>query len=189
MLESAIELWATDNSKIEGDTCSIKEIVPTYIKDKPICPAGGVYSSYSISKGLFIVGVPPVCSIHCPKGINEDADIKLEDIMIGKNPPLKLVSFHIRHESYKNIITLEVCSNSDTEIQAWKGKLIVTNSWGEKVTETTITDNNASIKPRSTDEGSWGIDELAGYSERNLKIELKGVKVIFTTRPEENAEK
>ena len=45
-IESAVEQWAMDNGKKDGDTCTMEDLVPTYIKKILQCPSKGKYSNY-----------------------------------------------------------------------------------------------------------------------------------------------
>lgn len=56
-IDAAVEQWAMDNKKADGDTCNWADIVPNYLKSQPSCPSGGTYQA------PFTVGQPPTCSI------------------------------------------------------------------------------------------------------------------------------
>lgn len=62
-IEGAMEQCAFDYQKTPGDTVTWKLIVPTYIRQVPICPGGGLYRTYGSSYDLFILGDTVVCSI------------------------------------------------------------------------------------------------------------------------------
>jgi type II secretory pathway pseudopilin PulG len=57
-IDGAIETWATELNKGEGQSVSYSDIRP-YMKSTPICPTGGTTfdDSYTIST----VGTPPTC--------------------------------------------------------------------------------------------------------------------------------
>ncbi len=76
-IESAVEQWAMDNTKTDGDSVALSSLVSTYIKKTPTCQSGGVYGdSSTYNKGIggatpgaawvdnaFAVGGTPWCSI------------------------------------------------------------------------------------------------------------------------------
>jgi len=74
-IESAVEQYAMDATKVDGDSVTMSSLSPTYIKKTPSCPGAGNYgdsSSYDIGTaetGLtgpvntFAVGGTPWCSI------------------------------------------------------------------------------------------------------------------------------
>lgn len=80
-IESAVEQWAMDNTKTDGDSCTMNNLVTTYIKKEPTCASGGTYgdsSDYTLAGGaasrtytagntnwdkIFAVGGTPWCSI------------------------------------------------------------------------------------------------------------------------------
>ena len=62
-IDLAIEQYAMDNLKSNGDICRITDIVPTYIRKTPECQCGGTYQSSGCPAGKFIVGKTPTCSI------------------------------------------------------------------------------------------------------------------------------
>lgn len=62
-IDSAIEQWAMDNRKNAGDRCTMQDIVPTYIKNKPVCLKSGIYQGHGCAADVFIVGDDPVCSV------------------------------------------------------------------------------------------------------------------------------
>jgi Tfp pilus assembly protein PilE len=43
-IDDAKEIWATENKASETSTPQSTDLVPTYMKDFPSCPASGVYS-------------------------------------------------------------------------------------------------------------------------------------------------
>ena len=63
-IDGAIETWATDLNKAEGQSVSYGDI-RSYLKSTPICPSGGTTfdDSYTIST----VGVQPLCQ-RMPSG-------------------------------------------------------------------------------------------------------------------------
>lgn len=65
-IEATTERWAIDFNKNNGDTLTWQEIVPTYLRTQPTCPAGGTYKTSQADSGQFIVGDTVTCSI----GIN-----------------------------------------------------------------------------------------------------------------------
>ena len=68
-IESAIEQYAMDEAKTDGDTCIMTNLVPTYIKNTPQCPSSSedtyedssTYTTPTVN--LFAVGGTPWCSI------------------------------------------------------------------------------------------------------------------------------
>ena len=42
-IDSAKQVWGLEAGKNSGDTASEADLVPTYIKKTPFCPAGGTY--------------------------------------------------------------------------------------------------------------------------------------------------
>ncbi len=63
-IDGAIETWATDLNKAEGQPVAYSDI-RTYLKSTPVCPSGGTTfdNSYTIST----VGSPPLCQ-RLPSG-------------------------------------------------------------------------------------------------------------------------
>ena len=66
-IESGVEQWAMDNSKVNGNTCTFSaDLVPTYIKKTPQCPSS-TSATYEDTADLvvnqFKVGGTPGCSI------------------------------------------------------------------------------------------------------------------------------
>jgi len=51
-IESAKQIWGVENSKKEGDTVTESDLVgaTSYIKSRPVCPAGGTYNYTSIGQ-------------------------------------------------------------------------------------------------------------------------------------------
>lgn len=43
-IETAKEQWAMDNKASDGDTVTMAELTPAYIKQEPACPSGGTYT-------------------------------------------------------------------------------------------------------------------------------------------------
>ena len=56
-IESAKQIWGVELGKINGDAVNSTDLVPTYIRTMPSCPAGGIYSFTSI-------GSLATCSIN-----------------------------------------------------------------------------------------------------------------------------
>lgn len=69
-IEGTKVIWALDNRKKTGDSCSITDIVPDYIKVEPVCPVGT--SPYSVNN----IGDVPVC----PNYAASDNDLKRHTI-------------------------------------------------------------------------------------------------------------
>jgi|GEM_PF-758871 len=79
-IDSAVEQWAMDASKTNGDSVTMTELIPTYVKKTPVCQAGGWYGGFPVgvdvsaesasangglsdnSKNIFIVGGTPGCN-------------------------------------------------------------------------------------------------------------------------------
>ncbi len=55
-IESAKQIWGLQSGKTDGDVPAPDDLVPTYIKNMPVCPAGGTYTFGPI-------GQSAVCSI------------------------------------------------------------------------------------------------------------------------------
>ena len=63
-IESAVEQYAMDNTKVDGDTVAMSALSPTYIKKTPTCPSAGTYEdSPTGTANQFKVGGTPWCSI------------------------------------------------------------------------------------------------------------------------------
>lgn len=64
-IDGAVEQWALDFRRSNGDTVALSGIVGAtmYIKRTPICPSGGTYGGQSGGTGDFTVGGEPFCSI------------------------------------------------------------------------------------------------------------------------------
>jgi len=56
MLDSAKEQWAMANKKEPGDAVAATDLVPTFLRAIPNCPAGGTYTLQNI-------GTSPTCTI------------------------------------------------------------------------------------------------------------------------------
>jgi len=56
-IDGAKTLYALDNAVASGGACAMGNLVPTYIKSTPTCPAGGVYT-------VAVIGTDPTCSTH-----------------------------------------------------------------------------------------------------------------------------
>lgn len=82
-LESAVEQWAMDNSKTDGEICFMFFLVPTYIKKTPECPSGGKYSNYKDGKDLFVVGGIPVCSVHGAQYTKKELEDNYQMLTVG----------------------------------------------------------------------------------------------------------
>ncbi|MCW5934180.1 MAG: prepilin-type N-terminal cleavage/methylation domain-containing protein [Fimbriimonadia bacterium] len=54
-IQHAKEQWAMENRKVNGDTVTMGDIVPDYLKNTPTCASGGTYSINNI-------GTDPTCS-------------------------------------------------------------------------------------------------------------------------------
>jgi prepilin-type N-terminal cleavage/methylation domain-containing protein len=65
-IDGAIETWATDLNKAEGQPVTYSDI-RSYLKSTPICPSGG--STFDDSYTITSVGTPPVCQ-RMPSGPN-----------------------------------------------------------------------------------------------------------------------
>ena len=63
-IDGAIETWATDMNKAEGQPVTYSDI-RTYLKSTPVCPQGG--TTFDDSYTINTVGVPPVCQ-RVPSG-------------------------------------------------------------------------------------------------------------------------
>ena len=57
-IDGAIETWATDLNKAEGQSVAYSDI-RSYLKSTPICPAGG--TTFEDSYTITTVGTPPAC--------------------------------------------------------------------------------------------------------------------------------
>lgn len=55
-IDSGKEQWAMDNRAASGAAVAMTDLVPTYVKSTPTCPAGGTYT-------VNAVGTNPACSI------------------------------------------------------------------------------------------------------------------------------
>ncbi len=55
-IDAAKEQWALANDKNNGDSVTMGDLVTTYIKSTPECPAGGTYA-------LEAIGTDPTCSV------------------------------------------------------------------------------------------------------------------------------
>ena len=53
-IESAVEQYAMDNTKTDGDTCVMTNLVTTYIKKTPACPSAGTITRLPCSNSLII---------------------------------------------------------------------------------------------------------------------------------------
>ena len=56
LIDAAKEQWALANRKEDGAVVTFAELVDTYIRWTPVCPAGGTYS-------VNPVGTDPTCSV------------------------------------------------------------------------------------------------------------------------------
>jgi len=54
-IDGAKTLYALDNAVASGGACVMANLVPTYVKRTPTCPAGGAYT-------VSVIGTAPVCS-------------------------------------------------------------------------------------------------------------------------------
>ena len=57
-LDGAKEQWALENKKKVGDNCTMKDLVPEYIRMEPHCPASN--KAYIINP----IGTDPQCPNH-----------------------------------------------------------------------------------------------------------------------------
>ncbi|MBL7072283.1 MAG: prepilin-type N-terminal cleavage/methylation domain-containing protein [Candidatus Omnitrophica bacterium] len=55
-IDGAKTLYALDSSVASGGACAMANLVPTYIKSTPTCPASGVYT-------VAVIGTDPSCTI------------------------------------------------------------------------------------------------------------------------------
>jgi prepilin-type N-terminal cleavage/methylation domain-containing protein len=55
-IDMAKEEWAMAADEGEGSPCTMSDLVPTYLRATPTCPAGGTYT-------VNAVGTDPVCSL------------------------------------------------------------------------------------------------------------------------------
>lgn len=55
-IDAAKQLWGLEKGKTEGDLPVEADLIPTYIKASPVCPAGGTYEFKPI-------GTKPTCTI------------------------------------------------------------------------------------------------------------------------------
>lgn len=67
-LDSAKEQWAMDNSASKGTTVTMTDIVPTYLRELPVCPQGGHYELGKIGESPKCVGASPDSSHVIPPG-------------------------------------------------------------------------------------------------------------------------
>jgi competence protein ComGC len=49
-IEAAKQLWGLEKGKASGDTVVEADLVPEYIKNPPVCPAGGAYDYKTIGE-------------------------------------------------------------------------------------------------------------------------------------------
>lgn len=56
-LESAKDIYASENRKGDGDSITWDNIIPDHIKYMPTCPSGGTYS-------IQLIGQNPQCSVE-----------------------------------------------------------------------------------------------------------------------------
>ena len=68
-IDGAIETWATDLNKAEGQPVTYSDI-RTFLKSPPVCPAGG--TTFDDSYTITTVGVSPLCQ-RMPTGPNAHA--------------------------------------------------------------------------------------------------------------------
>lgn len=56
-IETAKEQWAMDNKKADGDDPGgVGTLVPTYIKQTPVCPSGGAYTVSPVGTNAICTG-------------------------------------------------------------------------------------------------------------------------------------
>lgn len=81
-IESAVEQWAMDFTKVDGDSVAMSTLAPTYIKKSPACPSGGNYSDANTATYgttppyMFVVGGTPWCSISTTAGAGGYAHVQ-----------------------------------------------------------------------------------------------------------------
>lgn len=65
-IETAKEQWAMDNKASDGDSVTMEELVPDYIKQEPTCPSGGTYTVNPIGTNAecSIGGTPGTYNYH-----------------------------------------------------------------------------------------------------------------------------
>jgi prepilin-type N-terminal cleavage/methylation domain-containing protein len=68
-IDGAIETWATDMNKAEGQPVTYGDI-RTFLKTPPVCPSGG--STFDDSYTITTVGAQPLCQ-RLPSGPNAHA--------------------------------------------------------------------------------------------------------------------
>ncbi|HXP61427.1 MAG TPA: type II secretion system protein [Dongiaceae bacterium] len=68
-IDGAIETWATDMNKAEGQPVTYSDI-RTFLKSPPVCPSGG--TTFDDSYTITTVGAQPVCQ-RLPTGPNAHA--------------------------------------------------------------------------------------------------------------------
>lgn len=56
-IEDAKEMRAMEQSLTTGDPCTMADIVPSYLRSAPVCPAGGAYTSQ-------VIGTNPTCTYN-----------------------------------------------------------------------------------------------------------------------------
>jgi len=56
LIDAAKEQWALVNRKEDGASVSLSDLVDTYIRWTPVCPAGGKYT-------LNRIGIDPTCNV------------------------------------------------------------------------------------------------------------------------------
>jgi hypothetical protein len=69
-IEGAVDQWAIEHDKKDGDTCTWADLVgpKLYLKETPRCPAGGHYPD------KFTVGVSPTCDYRTPAWFDTEGD-------------------------------------------------------------------------------------------------------------------
>ncbi|MCX8037885.1 MAG: hypothetical protein N3D11_12710 [Candidatus Sumerlaeia bacterium] len=79
-LQLAVNCWAVDYNKHDGDTVTLKELVGPnlYLKQIPRCPAGGSYGE------VFTVGKAPTCDYTPPAWFDTQGDKYLHKIPEAK---------------------------------------------------------------------------------------------------------
>ena len=61
-IDSAKQQWAVEKNKSSADTPVESDLQP-YVKTMPVCPAGGLSSTFADTYNILTVGEDPVCLI------------------------------------------------------------------------------------------------------------------------------
>jgi hypothetical protein len=116
--------------------------------------------------------------------------------------PLELVDFEkenlsadIFNDRYSDMVklTLHVKNKSDKRITAYKGVIVIHDSFGEKLATMNVKDSNCSINPGEIGFSDFGTednmffdeeiyDKLAPVSRENMSIELKNIEVVYSDK-------